>query len=255
MKPDWAKLTSKFKRHNTTVIAEVDCTADGKELCMAHKIEGYPTLKHGDGGKTKKLETYQGDRSYESLEHFAKSLKPKCTPQKTHWCKKSERKELKRLMALSTEEIEEKLAAAQEAVKAAHKRYRENEDEIQRRYHQLHRPRRGCPELPDERSPAHGSDLQREKSRSGLPCGRGSEGGEGEGIGGERYKGSGGERYEGRGEGRGWSGIVRCVFQIPSWYLSNLVSYCSRLAAKRASSFVKLEQCRFREANSSRARK
>merc|ERR1711920_1029383 len=52
----------------TSVVADVDCTTEGKELCEKNDVRGYPTIKYGDVGD---LKDYQGGRSYEDLKKFA----------------------------------------------------------------------------------------------------------------------------------------------------------------------------------------
>lgn len=56
------------------LVADVDCTAGGKDLCEKHGIGGYPTIKYGDPDD---LQDYAGERSLEDLQAFAKeNLKP-----------------------------------------------------------------------------------------------------------------------------------------------------------------------------------
>ena len=68
MKPDWDKLTVKFEDNPTVLIADVDCTAEGKPLCDANGVEGFPTLKHGSPDN---LQEYEGGRDYDELLTFA----------------------------------------------------------------------------------------------------------------------------------------------------------------------------------------
>ena len=49
-------------------IPDVDCTAEGEQLCKEFGIQGYPTLKWGDPSD---LQDYNGGRSYEDLKQFA----------------------------------------------------------------------------------------------------------------------------------------------------------------------------------------
>jgi len=80
MKPDWDKLMAEFKDSKDAVIADVDCTAGGKDLCEVMGVQGYPSIKHGDPNN---LEDYEGGRDFESLSAFAKSnLGPQCGPGK-----------------------------------------------------------------------------------------------------------------------------------------------------------------------------
>merc|ERR1719261_2335052 len=48
LKPDWDKLMDSFADSETALVGDVDCTADGKALCDANGVRGYPTLKYGD---------------------------------------------------------------------------------------------------------------------------------------------------------------------------------------------------------------
>lgn len=48
LKPDWDKLIADFEGSATQLVADVDCTAGGKDLCDANGVRGYPTLKWGD---------------------------------------------------------------------------------------------------------------------------------------------------------------------------------------------------------------
>jgi len=93
MKPDWDKLMknwNKGDRAKTTLIADVDCTADGKDLCETIGVQGFPTIKWGDPGS---LEDYEGGRDYEGLKKFAKeNLKPLCSPSNLDLCDDDKKK-------------------------------------------------------------------------------------------------------------------------------------------------------------------
>merc|ERR1719379_2923818 len=54
------------------LVADVDCTAAGKQLCMKAGVRGYPTIKYGSPAK---LLTYSGGRDFKTLEAFAKKVK------------------------------------------------------------------------------------------------------------------------------------------------------------------------------------
>ena len=68
IKPDWDKLIADFEGSPSQMIADVDCTAEGEQLCKEFGIQGYPTLKWGDPSD---LQDYNGGRSYEDLKQFA----------------------------------------------------------------------------------------------------------------------------------------------------------------------------------------
>jgi len=84
MKPAWDKLAEEFKDSKTGVIADVDCTAGGKDLCSTMGVRGYPTIKHGDPNN---LEDYKGGRDFDSLKKFAETnLGPTCGPANLDLC-------------------------------------------------------------------------------------------------------------------------------------------------------------------------
>lgn len=61
------------------LIADVDCTADGKDACDKSGVSGYPTIKYYTPETGKDGEKYQGGRSFEDLDTFVKEkLAKKC---------------------------------------------------------------------------------------------------------------------------------------------------------------------------------
>jgi len=68
MKPAWDRLMGDFKDHATALVADVDCTAEGKPLCDASGVKGFPTIKWGSYDS---LADYEGGRTYEDLKKFA----------------------------------------------------------------------------------------------------------------------------------------------------------------------------------------
>jgi len=67
-----------FKDSPKAVIGDVDCTADGKSLCEANDVRGYPTIKYGEVGD---LKDYKGGRNFAELKKFAEeNLGPTCGP-------------------------------------------------------------------------------------------------------------------------------------------------------------------------------
>jgi len=122
MKPDWDKLMKEFADSDSALVADADCTADGKSLCEAHGVKGYPTLKWGDPAA---LEDYQGGRDYKTLKKFAEDkLKPMCSPSNLDLCDDDKKAEIQKFMdmsddelAKSVEEKEAELAAAEEEFK------------------------------------------------------------------------------------------------------------------------------------------
>jgi len=103
MKPDWDKLMTEFKDDPARLIADVDCTAAGKELCSDLGVRGYPTIKYGDPNN---LEDYQGGRTYGDLKTFIlENIGPSCGPGNLELCDVEKRKLVDQFMALSDEDL------------------------------------------------------------------------------------------------------------------------------------------------------
>lgn len=67
-----------FKDSPKALVADVDCTTEGKDLCEKHGVRGYPTIKYGDPGE---LKDYNGGRSFADFKKFAdENLGPTCGP-------------------------------------------------------------------------------------------------------------------------------------------------------------------------------
>ncbi len=124
MKPDWEKLEAEFDSSTTQLIGDVDCTADGKPLCEANGVRGYPTLKWGDPTD---LQDYQGGRDYDTLKSFAEeNLKPICSPSNIDLCAEDKKAEIKKFQAMSAEELDKAIKekeAEQEKAEADFKTY------------------------------------------------------------------------------------------------------------------------------------
>merc|ERR1712199_24400 len=96
-----------FKDSKTAVVADVDCTVH-QDLCGKHGVQGYPTIKYGDPNN---LEDYQGGRSFEDLQTFAKeNLGPSCGPANLDLCDAEQKKSVEEAMALSAEDLDKKIA-------------------------------------------------------------------------------------------------------------------------------------------------
>lgn len=111
MKPAWDQLMDEFSGSPTSLIADVDCTADGKDLCETHGVQGFPTIKFGDPTD---LQDYQGGRDFDSLKkHAEESLGPQCGPANLDLCDEKRRKKLEGFMAMSLERVEAKITNTQ----------------------------------------------------------------------------------------------------------------------------------------------
>jgi len=134
MKPAWDKLMKKYKDSETILIADVDCTAGGKDLCSTIGVQGYPTIKYGDPSS---LEKYEGGRTYKDLEKFATTLKPSCSPSNIHLCDDAQRKEIEDIESLSDEELATSIQEGEDAIKAAEKLFETELEKLQASFKQL----------------------------------------------------------------------------------------------------------------------
>mmetsp|Transcript_132317 Transcript_132317/g.247348 ORF Transcript_132317/g.247348 Transcript_132317/m.247348 type:complete len:133 (-) Transcript_132317:208-606(-) len=114
MKPAWDKLMEEFKDSPTALIADVDCTESGKDLCEKHEVQGFPTIKYGDPGS---LKDYEGGRDFDSLKKFAsENLGPTCGPDHMELCDDKKKEKILKYQKLTAEELEAKIAKAIEMV-------------------------------------------------------------------------------------------------------------------------------------------
>jgi len=117
MKPSWDKLMKEYKDSTDILIADVDCTADGKDLCEEIGVQGFPTIKFGDPNN---LEDYEGGRDLKDLQTFAKEkLGPSCGPKNVDLCDADKKKQLDEFMAMSETDLSEKVGEKEEEMKKA----------------------------------------------------------------------------------------------------------------------------------------
>ena len=138
MKPAWDKLMknwNKGDRAKTSVIADVDCTAEGKPVCEEAGVQGFPTIKWGDPSN---LEAYEGGRDYEALKAFAKeNLKPMCSPATLDLCDDEKKKEISDLQALPVADLEAKVEEKKKLIKDAETTFEAALKELQDNYQKL----------------------------------------------------------------------------------------------------------------------
>merc|ERR1712194_907737 len=123
MKPDWDQL-----------MADADCTADGKPICDSNGVKGFPTLKYGDPSD---LQDYQGARVYDAMKKFADELKPTCSPTNIDLCDDEKKKEIDELMALDDEALEAKISEEEKKIEAAEAVFKAGVEELQATYQKL----------------------------------------------------------------------------------------------------------------------
>jgi len=134
MKPAWDKLMEEFKDSKTALIADVDCTVH-QDLCGKYGVQGYPTIKHGD---VNNLEDYQGGRSFEDLQTFAKeNLGPTCGPANLDLCDADQKKKVEDAMALSDAEIDTKIKEGEKALEDAESNFKSEVEKLQATYEKL----------------------------------------------------------------------------------------------------------------------
>lgn len=135
MKPDWDKLIEDFKGDATKLVADVDCTAEGEELCQIHGIQGFPTLKYGDPSM---LEDYEGGRDYESLKAFAdENLKPMCSPMNIDLCDDEQKATIKKYTDMGLDKLTELVEAEEEKLHKNEAWVQEEIEKLQAKYEEI----------------------------------------------------------------------------------------------------------------------
>jgi len=135
MKPDWDKLMDAFADSESALIADVDCTAEGKPLCDANGVRGYPTIKWGDPTA---LEDYKGGRDFASLNKFAEeNLKPMCSPANIDLCDDEKKAEIEKFMAMSDEDLAAQIAEKEKLMEDAEEAFKTGVSELQEAYQKL----------------------------------------------------------------------------------------------------------------------
>merc|ERR1712176_1470885 len=134
-KPSWDKLIKKYDGSKTALVADVDCTADGKPLCEEHGVEGFPTIKWGDPSA---LEDYDGGREYDDLKKFAdENLKPLCSVSNIDLCDADKKKQIQAYLAMPTKELSEKVDEIEEKIKKAGETFDAEVEKLQAKYEEL----------------------------------------------------------------------------------------------------------------------
>jgi len=124
-----------FEESETALVADVDCTADGKELCSKVGVKGYPTLKYGDPNN---LESYEGGRDYDDLLTFAKeNLGPTCGPDSMDLCNPEEKTKIEALMAKGLETLKAEIKEIDDTIKNAEEHFEKEVKKLQETYEKL----------------------------------------------------------------------------------------------------------------------
>jgi len=117
MKPAWDKLMAEYKDSKTVLVADVDCTGEGKPLCDANGVEGFPTIKHGSPDD---LENYEGERDFKGLQKFAKeNLGPRCGPENLDLCDADKKGKIETFNKMTTQELKDNIQEAEKKMAGA----------------------------------------------------------------------------------------------------------------------------------------
>jgi len=133
MKPAWDKLM-KAMNSDTILIADVDCTAEGKDLCEEHGVQGFPTIKYGDPSG---LEDYEGGRGFDELSTFAKELKPLCSPSNMDLCDEEQKKTIGQYKDMDLEKLGELIEEKEQGIKTAESEFEAEVEKLQAQYEEL----------------------------------------------------------------------------------------------------------------------
>jgi len=135
MKPTWDRLMKEFENSETALIADVDCTAAGKELCKRVGVNGYPTLKYGHPSN---LEKYDGGRGYDELLKFAKeNLGPICGPDNMDLCDDEQKAKIELLIAKGLLQLTIEIDELEEIMKSAEETFNTGVQKLQTRHKEL----------------------------------------------------------------------------------------------------------------------
>ena len=110
MKPAYDQLSQEYADSSSVVVADVDCTADGKDLCEKYSVRGYPTIKYFVDGDADGKD-YQSGRDYDSLKAFVEStLEIKCDVKDPTECSDKEKAYIEKMKDKPSEERVKKIA-------------------------------------------------------------------------------------------------------------------------------------------------
>jgi len=100
-----------FADSPTALVADVDCTAEGKDLCEKNGVQGYPSIKWGSPDN---LESYEGERSYDKLKEFAdENLGPSCGPSNLDLCDADKKALIEKFQKMSDGKLDAKIRKAE----------------------------------------------------------------------------------------------------------------------------------------------
>ena len=109
------------------------------QLCVyspsPRRSQGYPTIKYGDPNN---LEDYQGGRSFEDLQTFAKeNLGPSCGPANLDLCDAEQKKAVEEALALDAAALDAKIAEGEKKMEDAESTFKSEVEKLQAKYESL----------------------------------------------------------------------------------------------------------------------
>lgn len=107
MKPVWETLTGQYEDSQSIIIAEVDCTGDGMEICEFANVDSFPSFKYGYHAN---LLAYVGNRDLSSLQDFVVDMETKCNGDNLGKCDDEQKGVIEDLSTKSIEELDDMLA-------------------------------------------------------------------------------------------------------------------------------------------------
>merc|ERR1719362_2726991 len=132
MKPAWDKLMAQWTDKPGVLIADVDCTSDGKQTCETHGVQGFPTIKWGDPSA---LEDYEGGRSFDDLDSFAKeNLKPMCSPKNIDLCDAEKKQQIEGYMKMDASALDAEIEKKEAEAKEVEETFNAEVQKLQERY-------------------------------------------------------------------------------------------------------------------------
>jgi len=135
MAPDWVKLSAKWTDSDVGMVAEVDCTAEGKPLCDANGVKGFPTLKFGDPAA---LDDYSGARTYDALDKFAdENLIPSCSISNIDLCSDEKKASIEKYQAMDAADLATAITAEEAKLDEAESTFKAEVEKLQSTYQSL----------------------------------------------------------------------------------------------------------------------
>jgi len=116
MKPAWDSLAQEYANSDKVVVADVDCTAEGKDLCERFGVQGFPTIKYFNP-PDEEGEDYNGGRDLTALQEFTKTLGPGCSAANLDACSAEQVTELDELSKMPEADRLAKIEELKAAIK------------------------------------------------------------------------------------------------------------------------------------------